>query len=341
MAGKSSSLRKLEALPREPLFNAYAWADYVELLCLFSIDGQITRADVVRHYGRRKDLGEEPVAEVSSEDAEESRDDSDEEWLTTEKKDKVELQIDDWFKHLKFRIGSFTDFYPFKLSDDEHTLSLLSPLSDAHRLYLFLLFASNLGYFSQHQTTLTSNFEVISREALKSLLPQQAEVHLFGKSAAKSARYSGSLWKKINILAADLNEQVVADKSEFSPHNTGDKGLDIVAWVPIEDATPNQLFVFGQCACSTDEWSDKQSSSSREAWSQTITLSSPPNNVAFIPLCFRRANGRWHVRHQIRETILIDRLRFVLLLGKTYATLRDYFSPEGLSRLVEQKAALV
>ena len=133
----------------------------------------------------------------------------------------------------------------------------------------------------------------------------------------------------------------MADSSDFSPYDTGDKGLDIVGWVPVADSMPNRLLVFGQCACSKEDWTDKQSSSSAEAWRGTIQLSTTPYNLAFVPFCFRRADGSWHTRVEIRETVLIDRLRFVLLLGDDYRQLKMHFSFEPISQMLEQKAALV
>jgi hypothetical protein len=339
MAGKSSSLKKLQRLPRQALFDSHHWVDYIELLCLFGLDKEISKADFLQHYQKRKDIGEAPNDE-NSEAEEELVGDNDEQPSTTaEKKDRAELMIDDWFRHLSYRAGAFGDFYPFYLSRDLDVLHLRRSMLLRHRFYLFFLFSSNLAYFGQHQPTLTKEFEVLSSEVLRSILPDYAEVHIFG-AGHQTARYSGNLWTKIQKLAKDLKEKTLLSKNDFSPHNYGDKGLDVVGWVPIDDPTPNLLLVFGQCACSPEAWEQKQSSSAASAWSSTITFASRPDNMSFIPFCLRHPDGSWHKAQDIHETILIDRLRFVLLLNDKYRRLRPHFSSEAIVRMIDREAAI-
>lgn len=342
MAGKSSSLKKLQRLPQQALFDSHVWVDYIELLCLFGLDKEISKADFLQHYRKRKDVGEAPADENTDDEGELVPDNEpaqSEPSTTAEEKDRAELRVDNWFRHLSYRAGAFGNFYPFYLSKDLDVLHLRRPLSLRHRFYLFFLFSSNLAYFGQHQPTLTKNFEVLSSEVLKSLLPDYAEVHLFG-AGHKTVRYTGNLWTKIETLAKDIKEKTLLSKSDFSPHDYGDKGLDVVGWVPIEDHTPNLLLVFGQCACSPQDWEQKQSSSAASAWSSTITFASRPDNMAFITFCLRGPDGSWHKAQDIHETILIDRLRFVLLLNDRYLRLRPHFSSEAIVRMIDQEAAI-
>jgi|SRR5215213_3669882 len=340
MAGKSSSFKKLQRLPQQALFDSHHWVDYLELLCLFGLDKELSKADFLLHYRKRKDIGEAPSDENADADEDSPENEStatDDASSTAEKKDRAELTVDNWFRHLSYRTGAFGNFYPFYLSKDGDVLHLRRPLTLRHRLYLFFLFSANLSYFAQHQPTLTRNFEVLSSEVLKRLFPDYAEVHLFG--AGHKGRYTGNLWTKIEKLAKDLQGKTVVNKSDFSPQDHGDKGLDVVGWVPISDPTPNQLLVFGQCACSPEDWEQKQSSSAASAWSNTISVGSRPNNMAFIPFCLRGPDGSWHKAQNIHETILIDRLRFILLLNDRYVRLRPHFSTEGIVKLIDQAAA--
>ena len=195
MSGKSSSIKRLQKLPREPLFNSYSWVDYIELLSLFSIDEEITKADFLRHFNSRKDVGEDPSDQDEVQDEAEEQDEVDEEISVAEAKDRTELRIDDWFRHFDYRLASFGHFYPFVLTKTQDVLRLRSPLTLRHKLYLFLLLASNLTYFAQHQTRLTGSFEHLSVEALKRLLPSYAEVRFVRQEPAK---WGTIFWKSLD-----------------------------------------------------------------------------------------------------------------------------------------------
>jgi hypothetical protein len=240
-----------------------------------------------------------------------------------EANDKWEQRADDWFSHLAYRVGAFHDFYPFKLTRDSGVLQLRkskNSLTVKHKLYLFLLFASNLRYFGNKEiSSISSIFEVISLDALETYLPSGATLHMFGKHPLNTGRYTGLLWTKLHTLAEDLKEEVICLKENFKPTNTGDAGLDLVAWLPLEDLSnhlPGFLFVFGQCAC-TPEWVTKQMETHYDTWSNYISFTAYPSRLTFIPFCFRKANGSWYEKTKIRKTSVIDRLRLInLLRGK-------------------------
>src|SRR6266852_3173705 len=188
---RASLLTKLQTLPREPLFDVHVWVDYVELLCLFGDDREITKADVKAHYRRRKDLGEGPPLSATDAgidiegslsiddgygDAETIADDDDGssasgtgEFAAAERADKLELRIDTWFRHLPYRIKAFGDAYPFLITKNHDALRVRKPLTQRQKLYLLFLLSSHLNYFAEHSTTFTSGFEAISLEALKKL----------------------------------------------------------------------------------------------------------------------------------------------------------------------------
>jgi hypothetical protein len=317
MPKQPSFIQRLESLPKDAKFESHVWVDYMELLCLFSESKEISIGDIENHIRRREDLGEwEDAVEDLIEEEAEDLEPADHEFFTqAEENDKISQQIEDWFRHFEYRKKAFGNSYPFILSKDGSWLQVKKTLSLKQKFYISLLMSSNLAYFKEYKSKLTSSFEFISIEALKELLPKTAEVHLFGANPQIGGRYPGNLWKKINELAKDIRERIHPSITQdyFSPYNVGDKGLDIVAWVPIKDSAPNLITIFGQCAC-TNKWVAKQSSSSSAAWSGTIKFSIPPLNAAFIPFCFRSASGGWHNPTAIHETILIDRLRFVYLI---------------------------
>jgi len=310
-------IETLESPPRPA--EPYLLADYIELRCLVNADRTISKADVWDIIQERRDLGED------TDEFNGNNSDLQDEMasLPALRKDKMALNVDDWFKHLQYRRGAFKEFYPFFLSENGNALSCYKRMTLKHKLYVFLLLSSNLGYINKwHRNALTSSFEMASSAALQSYLPKEAKVYVFGKNSSNTGRYSGKLWYKIQKLAQDLKESVICRENEFDPVDTGDNGLDVVGWVPLGDSARGFLTVFGQCAC-TLEWVSKQHSSSEPSWADVITLKAQLNNLIFIPYCFRDATGAWHRERDIKKSILIDRLRMVYLLRKKNTLLRD------------------
>lgn len=334
MSKKASPLKELEKLPST--YDAHEWADYIELLCLASKDGRISKADALDFIRERiRDLkegkpiegheaeDEEIEAEMGIENKDEDNEDIDAETIEPAiANDKWDVRGDRWFDHLEYRAGAFADFYPFEVTKSRTVLALKglkASLSLEHKLYSFFLLASSLKYFSRSDiTSIASIFEVVSFHALKTYLPSAAITHMFGKhSLNKAGRYSsGTLWKKINLLATDIKERIDCKKSHFKPTNTGDAGLDLVAWVPLEEPTNLRrgfFITFGQCAC-TPKWVDKQYETHYDTWRNYMKFAVYPIRLTFIPYCFRESTGDWYNETEIRATILIDRLRLINLL---------------------------
>lgn len=306
----SSSFFTLEKLPDSS--DIHIWADFVELRCLTDPDLMVSKSDVQSYVQERKDL-RKGLNDYSDDEDSDAEDDVSQ--LPVDMKRAA--RAEDLFKHLEYRAGAFADFYPFTLSKDGDLLRRRSRVTMKHKLYVFLLLSSNLSHIRnlQYRGKFTEAFEVVSVAALKNYLPKDAEVHLFGTNSLNKGRYSvGQLLKRIRLLADHLGEQFVGNASEFSPHDTGDNGLDVVGWIPVGDNARGFLLVFGQCACSYDEWPKKQHSSSASHWRKIINFLTPPSNMIFIPFCYRHNSGKWHKERWIDEAILMDRLRLIELL---------------------------
>ncbi len=318
-------LRALEKVPSET--HPHIWADYIELLCLVNVSRQLSRADLLDRISERKDLGE--GSEIS-----------DDRLMAPEESDRMTQKAEDWFRHLEYRQGAFESFYPFTVSEDGRTLSRQDMLSENHKLYVFFLLSSNLRYFQPQQTALTRDFELVSREALRACLPAKAEVHIFGTSSAGMGRYNQStLWDRIRKLADDTHAIVTTDEARFPQSFGGDRGLDIVAWIPMGDSVESTLLVVGQCAC-TLEWVQKQHSSSENAWWNVLRFPNTPSNVSFIPFCLREPNGNWYRPSDRANIILIDRLRFAYLLNAGFSEFEGLESRSVVDQLLAQEAPL-
>jgi len=314
--------------------DLYILTDYIELLCLVNVDGIVTKADIIDRL--EENLG---LSELDDDNQEYS----DDNFTVSEKKDRTERNVDDWFLNLSYRQGVFNAFYPFMISDSGDSLNLVKDLTLKHKFYVFLLLSSNLRYLGNGKRhKLTSTFEMISAAALKKMLPPTAEVHLFRPPGnMKNRRYRGNLFSRINMLAADLREKVLVKESEYLSKDNGDGGLDLVGWVPTGDEFAGGLVcVFGQCACTT-EWVTKQHSSSISTWNQIMTFTSAPANMVFIPFCFRTATGEWWRKKDIHTSIVIDRVRFAYFLEKEHKFLETYPAYAVVEEFLSFKESLV
>lgn len=304
----------------------HKWADYIELLCVQNIDGEvsttyiidrITEGNVLDIAGNVLDIaGEYQASELSTR------------WVT---------DAEDWFRHLQFRQEIFQDFYPFILTDSGDTLQLKAHLSSKHYLYIYLLLSSNLSYTdggTRH--TLTNDFEYLCSVALKNCLPNW-NIYIFGKGKFSHDRYRGNIWTKLNQLAKDINDILLVKESDLKPTSTGDEGLDIVGWVKGDDLSGIFVF-FCQCAC-TEDWVNKQHTVSFSSWRQKLKLMAGNSSLTCIPFCYRTTTGEWYQQHKI-ETILLDRLRITQLLESTYDEIEHLDSFNVIENVLEEKESL-
>lgn len=293
----------LNQLPSIPYKEYSRWTDYVELLCLSNQDNEFSPRDLEPFIKQNTELA--PI-----------EDNPDEKTLTKEEKsylskwDKWEQRINDFFHILSYRCQDMANFYPFQLAKD-HLLTLKPNLTDENYFYLYLLFASNLAYFHQHQDIFTKTFEDVSKHTIKKLLPVNAEVHIFGTSRTDQ-RYTGQLYERICKLGDDIRADVTCKQGNFAGARAGDAGLDIVAWFPMDRASGIPVY-FSQCAC-TSEWDRKQFSVSRDKWESRFRWVTPFLPITLIPFSFRKADGLWENDDLISKTLLIDRNRIILLL---------------------------
>jgi len=320
--------QSLEKLPKK-IINHYQWADYIELLCLVNIDGEYSQSDFLSRVQDRADV----LHEIEE-------DDTDDSLPPEEQDDKWNTRAFEYFAHLEFRLREFGEFYPFEFSSPT-SIKLKDSLEEKHKFYLFFLFAANLRYCLEYKADLTGSFELISRDALKQMMPRNAEVHVFGKGSGVDSPYIGTKWNKIKRLSDDLKAVLHVNEDNFTNNDTGDRGLDIVGYIPSPDKATGLLSVFGQCACSPDQWVTKQLSSSWDSWSSVFYMCPPPINMAFIPLCFRNIAGDWNDKTSIHNSLLIDRLRFVRLLQDHFTAFSESSSYLVVNELIQLKEKLI
>lgn len=342
---------------RGKAWYGHLWADWIELLCLTSSDGEISSSDVIDLLWESEDLGDLDDVDVTGapvsgafvpEEELEERNRLD--FLLGEEPydrgielaepepaavdDARERQVGEWFHHFEYRTTAFGDCYPFAV--DPGLLRLKSHAqSDQHcRLYLFLLLSSNLNYVGRSdEGRLAAHFEIVSLAALKAYFPRPWKVWLFGTSRFNKGRYSGNIWDKIRLLATDLGEPVGhgCKSAQEDPRNTGDRGLDVVAYRSFAPAARGQAIAFGQCTCEKG-WPDKQLEAHSAKWRPLIQFKVNSIAFTFIPYCYRDAGGGWHDSTIVGDCVLVDRVRIVQLARNRMAVLERLHPYAGLVR---------
>ncbi|MDR3560714.1 MAG: hypothetical protein P4N59_04640 [Negativicutes bacterium] len=275
----------------------FRWADYIELLCLSNVDGEISCRDLAAYVK----TGVELVAE-----------DDNEHEIKPAITDKWERRISDFYSILAYRERTMGDFYPFSILEG-NILTLKPTLSEKSYFYFFLLFASNTRYFLPYRDLLTKTFECVSEKVIAQILPPGMEVHVFGTSRT-DGRYHGNTYERICQMARDIRADVLCKPHHFPGNRAGDGGIDIVAWYPLPDNAPGVPVVFSQCACSVDDWTTKQNEISHSIWEKRLKWTTPYSAFMLVPFSFRNAAGNWDNDDNIRRTLLLDRDRILLLL---------------------------
>ena len=282
------------------------WVDYIEMACILSYDGEMSQADMV-----------DEVRQVSADFINEGRSEDEDDLDASEIDLDWTLSGRDWVEYIKKREKIFGSYYPFEFRDDQ---LLLKRKTIKRKIYLSMVLASNLHSSSKEQMQrLTTSFEYISYHALKRSLPKKSKVFLFGKNMLnKGSKYSGKLIKKIETLGKELDAlPVVCNEEDFANQDSGDGGLDVFGYVPLDSRITNNVPIFfGQCACGKD-WKKKIYECHATSWRENLTFSntSEPSHMIFIPYSYRNLNGSWVNGRHRKESIIFDRERITNKLG--------------------------
>jgi hypothetical protein len=216
----------------------------------------------------------------------------------------------DGFAHMRWRASAFGTHYPFTMAENQQSISAPEVLNDLQKVYALLLLCASLPHVKRADIgALTDVFERLAYCALKRMWPREAEVRTFGRN---NAQYTGSKSERMHKLALDLGCRPTIDSSKFRPGDTGDGGIDLAAWLDLDDyLSENKISALVQCACSRSNWSAKQYEINGGRLNRLFNPTSPWMELMCIPLCFRDNNGRWAVEGDIGDVILVDRLRLL------------------------------
>lgn len=221
--------------------------------------------------------------------------------------------LGDTFAHMTWRASAFGEHYPFVVASNQQSISASDPLTEQQRVYVFLLLCANLPHVARNEyKQLTDAFERLAHCALRRMWPSTGEVRAFGKN---NAQYTGSKAQRMHALALELGCRPNVDSSKFRVGDSGDGGIDLAAWLELDDhEAENKFSALAQCACSRDDWSRKQFEVSFGKLGKLFNPTTPWLELLCIPICFRDNNGRWAVDGDLANVILIDRPRLLRYL---------------------------
>lgn len=282
------------------------WTDYCELLCLSEDNNQIDRDQLSSIVIKSDDFTN------ASERAQKMR------------KDKLSIIFQDVYTHVLLRKQILGDIYPFDVNEDDQLYLRVCEPTGQNKLYIFLLYASNLEYMqSVHE--LTSDFEVVSLMYMRKLFPSMV-FKLFGSSNGNTKLQADDVINDIKLSDRIINLSkfitVSLDPeglSKMSKLNHGDGGLDLVGVRLMGDDRKAIPVIFGQCACSYDQWSAKQYSISDRQWEKYLrTWETSIQTYIFIPIWNINSEKQFENDLELSHCVLVDRQRILHLADDSF-----------------------
>ena len=295
-------LTGLDKVPRHAY--PFLWAVYVELLCLCGQNGFVSKGNIDAITQEAGDVQSDSVEALIGDMESEDLDDS------------VSQRWADIHARLTARSKQYQDCWPFVLEPGV-LRSRFDGSNPGHRLYAALLIASSLRLCTKKRAQeVTDAFEEISYHWLRGSLNDLWEVRPFGAHQKLPNAYQGSLLEKLKALAKDIRARLQKEDADYDPRNTGDGGIDLVAWFNMGDQRGNMPVIFGQCACSPTDWEDKQLDVTPAAIEGHLAPHHPGAAYCFVPHDLSANDSRWDRSEHVKRTVLIDRLRFLKLFER-------------------------
>lgn len=299
-------LVQIDGKPRDE--DVHTWSDYIELLALVNLDR------VCGHEFVLDRLCDSPEDESLTEDDEDKNSEDQEPDRTFSQKqsrmrERESIRLSDAFTLCQWRNAVYGEEYPYEVDLDSREIRLKVELSEAHYSYLFLLLCGNQPFVKKSNKLLTDGFEKFCTFVFSRVVPQGSEVHVFGKAAV--TRYKGTKLEKLKALCSDLRGRLIADGQAFRKGDNGDGGIDIVAWHGLNDSAMNIPVSLAQCACSRADWVKKQAEILPDFFANHLSTNPPWVPYMFIPICFRSTSGAWAYSGEVRNVVLMDRLRII------------------------------
>jgi hypothetical protein len=266
--------------------DGFLWADFAELRAIAHPDTCFSRGD---------------LDGVSKRSTREEKVDVEDRWRLLS--DFVDM-----------RKAAFGEAYPFVLSGDRDTLELEFNDEPLRRVYIGLLIAACMrNIILTRRNDVARVFELVSLDIFANLMPVGSEIHPTWAAGGPGARYRGTLFEKMKHVARDLRCTANFVERDFKASDTGDGGIDIIAWHPMSDSREGIPISFAQCGCARDEWRFKMLDASPAKHHTKLPTMHPWATYYFLPIDLRESDGGWAYQSDIAQAIIVDRLRIVQL----------------------------
>jgi len=256
--------------------DKHLWADYFEIVCLLSLDQEISTEDIEKMIDNSDKIEPEEDADcdelemiidgdLSFDEAdvtspEDNGPDQNIDGTASEEEDFQSNRAREIFDLLIERSFLYEDNYPFTI--DGTALVRRSNCYQQCAPYIFMLVCSNTRMIIKEDgksdgstaSKYRHDFEKCSCEFTKRILPT-FEVYQFHKDFFDITKLNDRLKKLAEVLGERSNKEAIDDLAD---QDTGDKGIDVLAYYDFKDSTSASAIVLGQCATSPKDWKDKQ-----------------------------------------------------------------------------------
>lgn len=305
-APKPKLIRDLERLPSGSA--THLWADYMELRAMTSSDGFFSRGFLFDTFDQSSDI--DVNLEEEEEEEEEQQDDEGEGLSTDSAVEKQDAAFERRWQAISVALGSrhkrMKNAWPFELVEDRLYLRN-DPTNNLHQLYLMLLLSSTLRYVNRKRMQeIADNLEAIGAKVFGALMPSHWKVESFGKNSTIS---QGTKQQKLTKLADQLRAVATFRDTQIKPGDSGDAGLDLVAWHVFGDSLGQMPIAFAQCGCSTTDVEHKQFEATPASFNRWMVPDHPAAAYYIAPLDYRSNNGDWERRPA--QVIFVDRARII------------------------------
>lgn len=281
----------------------FLWADYVELLALCSQDGRFSRGNLAESAQEGNDL----QTEDDDTDGEKEKDAG-----TEDQDDDIARRWDDIKRRLELRAKHFA-YWPFELKGNV-LFSRFDADNPGHRLYVALLIAASYRLCHDERAgEVAAALEELTYLLMSAMMGKGWQVRPFGAHQSIATGYTGTLRKKLEALALDINGKLMKDASDYDPRDTGDGGLDVVGWNSLGDTRGHMPIIFAQCGCSPTDWEHKQLSVSPAAIESHIKPQHPGAAWYVSPQDLYLSDSKWERASHVAGVVLLDRYRLLYL----------------------------
>lgn len=283
----------LARVPKVHVANVSEIADFTELQCLRTKDGNVSTLDISRKMQREIDGSDD---------------------------DSVALPIEDAFNECAARArdcGVEDGRYPYEVLAHGTLLQLRSPISlgtneRSALLYIFLLLATRMNMKTQRLQggeDATSLFEHVCAEVADRYWggPNSAIKSMVFGTGGRNAK--GSFKSKIATLCSELNEGHGFQAAPNSTVSAQDGKLDLVVWRKFTDDRPGQLIGFGQCKTG-EHWQRDLTQLSPTGFCQKWMIKVPAVSPVGLYFVTDRADTNFY-DHCVDGGLLFDRCRVV------------------------------